>query len=101
LHPGLVSRVNLQKSLGFSVLSDRRSLSLGGLQATSRRPRASERGVFVEKKSRVLVNGMEWFVVFGMLVAFVYLRDGAETQVEVDPPKPELGGISDILKSMN
>jgi hypothetical protein len=44
---------------------------------------------------------MEWFVVFGMLVAFVYLRDGAETQVEADPPKPELGGISDILKSMN
>jgi len=93
--------VNLQKSLGFSVLSDRRSLFLGGLQATSRRPRANERGVFVEKKSRVLVSGMEWYVVFGMLVAFVYLRDGAETQIEVDAPKPELGGIADILKSMN
>jgi len=44
---------------------------------------------------------MEWFVVFGMLVAFVYLRDGAETQIEVDAPKPELGGISDILKSLS
>jgi len=44
---------------------------------------------------------MEWYVVFGMLVAFVYLRDGAETQIEVDAPKPELGGIADILKSMN
>jgi len=44
---------------------------------------------------------MEWFVVFGMLVAFVFLRDGAEMQIEADPPKAELGGISDILKSMS
>jgi len=88
-------------SLGFSVLSDRHSLSLGGLRTTLRRTRANERDVCDEKKSRVLVSGMEWFVVFGMLVAFVYLRDGAETQIEVDAPKPELGGISDILKSMS
>jgi len=44
---------------------------------------------------------MEWFVVFRLLVAFVYLKDDSVTKTEVDQlKKPELGRISDILKSM-
>ena len=43
---------------------------------------------------------MEWIVVFGLLVAFVYLREETVTNAEVDEIQKPLSGVSDILKSL-
>jgi hypothetical protein len=47
-----------------------------------------------------MLQAMEWFVVFGMLVAFVYLREETVTNAEVDEIQKPVSGISDILKSI-
>jgi hypothetical protein len=43
---------------------------------------------------------MEWLIVFGMLVAFVYLREETVSAADVEVIQKPVSGISDILKTL-